>query len=247
MWIDVKQNTDEWLNWRLGKIGSSDARVLSGFGIPNFRISNWSDLRLQMVGKAPPPSEEELSNFAHGHKYEPIALERFANWKNSSLPITPGPCWESDIYDCLIASFDGINDYDDYWIEIKCPVSDKSSYFRYCTKHSRQNPAWWQLVHQAIMYEEIVFNSVKPFSDKNYKNRVTKVLNKSHCYLVVYNSEVDMTYVEEFTLRELLTEKEFYLDQWQRFRNGEVQGVHEQLEIMKILNYDYFNSKIIFP
>lgn len=109
----MDQNTESWVAWRQGGIGSSDAPVVMG-------VSPWKTpfkLWLEKLGRV---KEEEL-NWAithKGHEMEPKARASFELEMMNDFPPTIA---QHKDYEFLIASLDGFNEELNAVLEIKCP------------------------------------------------------------------------------------------------------------------------------
>jgi hypothetical protein len=82
-WIDIEQNTDEWLELRAGKVGGSSigkimANYGKAFGDPAKRLAVQIALE-QITGK---PQGESYTNdhMARGHEQEPVARALYEDW-----------------------------------------------------------------------------------------------------------------------------------------------------------------------
>jgi putative phage-type endonuclease len=99
----LEQGTSEWLKWRNGGIGSSDApKLLGHFG------------GLKKMKKEP------RSNWAmqRGTALEPHA--RIAFIEKTGIWLRPS-CWQHQTRPYLRASLDGLSDDNKLLVEIKCP------------------------------------------------------------------------------------------------------------------------------
>jgi len=114
--LDIEQRSDLWLTWRKEGIGASESSAL-------LRMSKYDspmDIWEQKTARAFP----KIVNF---DMQRGINLEEEARHKFQSLmgrmffPI----CGERDDLPFVKASFDGIDCNHEYFVEIKCPRSDK--------------------------------------------------------------------------------------------------------------------------
>jgi putative phage-type endonuclease len=109
----MQQNTQEWLDFRKGKIGASDAPVIMG-------LSPWmTPLELyneKVLGK------ERPSNWAmeRGKELEPKAREMME--KMLLIKLEPKVVTHPE-HEWMIASLDGISEDGKTAVEIKCPSS----------------------------------------------------------------------------------------------------------------------------
>lgn len=105
---------EEWLNWRTGKIGSSDCPVILGINKYKSKIELWEE----KLGLKAQPIENE--NMRRGVYLEPLAQETFE--KENKLSIKKD-VFVSDEFDWMNASLDGWG-YENgktFLVEIKCP------------------------------------------------------------------------------------------------------------------------------
>ena len=116
--IDLEQNTPDWLEFRRNKIGASDAPII--LGKSPFKTAH--KLYTEKHEANPQIQSEAMKR---GHDLEPIARAAF----NESAPlfynipdiyVTPLVV-QSDAYEWMIASLDGIDIINRILVEIKCP------------------------------------------------------------------------------------------------------------------------------
>jgi putative phage-type endonuclease len=110
--LNFEQSTSEWLSWRRGGIGASDAPVIMG-------VSPWQkegDLLLLKTGQR----MERPANSAmeRGKTLEPVARLAYVN--HSGIAVEP-MCVQSRQHDWMRASLDGLSADGQHVIEIKCP------------------------------------------------------------------------------------------------------------------------------
>ncbi len=110
--LSFEQNTDEWLSWRRGGIGASDAPVIMG-------QSPWQkapDLLRIKTGQ----TEERPANGAmqRGKTLEPLARRAYVS--HTSIDVEP-VCVQSLAYPWMRASLDGLSADGRHVVEIKCP------------------------------------------------------------------------------------------------------------------------------
>lgn len=108
-------NEQEWLKWRTGGIGSSDAPVIMG-------ISPWKTVYQLWEEKTFGPFEQsENSAMARGKELEPIARDLFSKYIGVELR----PKNEThEEFSWIRASLDGIDIDGKVVVEIKCPNRD---------------------------------------------------------------------------------------------------------------------------
>jgi len=107
--VMIEQGSDEWLNLRKNKIGSSDAAVIMKVSKWDTPYSLWCK-KLDLL-----PQQTENSAMTRGKILEPIARERLER----KLGITLLP--KVFIKDFMIASLDGIDSSHQVIVEIKHP------------------------------------------------------------------------------------------------------------------------------
>ena len=110
--LDFDQSTDEWLSWRRGGIGASDAPVVMG-------LSPWqkdNELLLLKTGQ----QAERPANGAmqRGKRLEPMA--RLAYVRHTGIDVAP-VCVQSREHPWMRASLDGLSADGRVVLEIKCP------------------------------------------------------------------------------------------------------------------------------
>ena len=109
--VELRQNTDEWLEWRLGGIGASEARVIAR----GRESKSWARLLREKCG------EQECfgGNAAteRGHELEPVARARFE--KKVGFRVQP-TCLQSSKHEWLRCSVDGLSSDGLRVVEIKC-------------------------------------------------------------------------------------------------------------------------------
>ncbi|KAA0946339.1 hypothetical protein PVE_P0364 (plasmid) [Pseudomonas veronii 1YdBTEX2] len=112
----AKQNTPEWLAWRAGGIGASEAPIITGTS--KFRTA-YELFRIRLgIGPPPPPNLFVDRIRERGHRLEPVA--RAAYEKHTGTTVTPLIA-ASATHPFIRASFDGYNGFDAIPVEIKCP------------------------------------------------------------------------------------------------------------------------------
>ncbi len=109
--VDLKQGSQEWLDFRLDRIGGSDAPAIMGTSKYKSKRMLWNE----KLGISKTRMNEHMER---GVRLEPRARD-YCN-------ITGGWGFEplvavSDIHDWQMASFDGYCKFNGYILEIKCP------------------------------------------------------------------------------------------------------------------------------
>lgn len=110
--LEFEQSTDEWLSWRRGGIGASDAPVVMG-------LSPWQtdgELFLLKTGrKAERPANDAMQR---GKRLEPVARLAYVN--RTGVDVAP-VCVQSREHPWMRASLDGLSADGRHVVEIKCP------------------------------------------------------------------------------------------------------------------------------
>lgn len=109
--LALQQNTEEWLEFRKGKLGGSDAPIIMG-------VSPWKtpyDLWLEKLGLGKSYTNEAMQR---GHDLEDSARALFEEENN--LLVFPKVIVHKE-YEWMIASLDGIDIGGEKIVEIKCP------------------------------------------------------------------------------------------------------------------------------
>lgn len=107
----IKQNTQEWLDFRKTKIGASDAPIIMGDNKYKTPYQLWEE-KLGISESAPP-------NYAmqKGIDLEPIAREAYT--RQTGIAVEPQVVVHPE-YEYMIASLDGLSECGNYAVEIKC-------------------------------------------------------------------------------------------------------------------------------
>jgi putative phage-type endonuclease len=110
--LNFEQSSREWLDWRRGGIGASDAPVIMG-------LSPWQkegDLFMLKTGQmAERPANDAMER---GKRLEPLARQAYA--EQTGIAVEP-MCVQSRQHDWMRASLDGLSADGQRVIEIKCP------------------------------------------------------------------------------------------------------------------------------
>jgi putative phage-type endonuclease len=110
--LSFEQNTNEWLSWRRGGLGASDAPVIMGH-------SPWQkegELLLLKTGRRTEASANPA--MLRGKRLEPLA--RLAYVKHTGIDVEP-VCVQSLTHAWMRASLDGLSPDGGHVVEIKCP------------------------------------------------------------------------------------------------------------------------------
>lgn len=111
----IHQNTPEWLELRKSCVGASDAPVLMGDSPWDTPFSRWQE----KVGLKPPKMVSPYMQ--RGLDLEDIARKEFQNM--IGFEVIPKVCFHSE-YTWMIASLDGMNEFEKKIVEIKCASKD---------------------------------------------------------------------------------------------------------------------------
>lgn len=112
----LEQQSKEWLDWRLGKIGASDAPVILGLSPYKTRWELWMEkLRLPI----PRTSSKPQNNFAiqRGNNWEPKVRALYELESGLELPAS---IKVHPKFDFIMASLDGYDEKAGVVLEIKC-------------------------------------------------------------------------------------------------------------------------------
>lgn len=115
--LALQQNTEEWIEFRKGKIGASDSPIIMG-------VSPWKssyDLWLEKLGLSEVYTNEAMQR---GHRFE--ASARFEFELENNFSVEPKVLVHPE-YEWMIASLDGISEDGKKIVEIKCPGKDDHS------------------------------------------------------------------------------------------------------------------------
>ena len=110
----LRQNSADWLDWRRGGLGSSDAPVVMG-------DSRWMTARTLWEIKTHRSEEPERDNLAtrRGRRLEAAAR---AAYEAETAEIMEPHCMSHDHLSWMRASLDGLNFEGSLVLEIKCPL-----------------------------------------------------------------------------------------------------------------------------
>ena len=115
--IDLAQNSPEWLEFRRDKIGASDAPVIMG-------VSPFKTPYQLYLDKVENMHQPQNSAMKRGHDLEAEARQAFEAMYETlymdKITVVPYVV-QSDIYEWMIASLDGLDMGKGVMVEIKCP------------------------------------------------------------------------------------------------------------------------------
>jgi len=149
MWIDIEQNTDEWLDLRIAKLTGSGVKIImanlgKAFGEPAKKLAV-SVAREQITGKRSAASSYSNAHMERGHEQEPIARSLYED--QYFVDVTNG-----GFFDCgnLGCSPDGLV-MNDGLIEIKSVID----HVQYATiKRGGIDPVYkWQVYFNLMTTE----------------------------------------------------------------------------------------------
>ncbi len=139
--LKIKQNTDEWMIARSGKITASNFDLL----IPSKKVDSFTiGQRTYLLSVAAEILtglyEETFQTKAmiQGHEREPFAREALS--KAVKAPIRESGFWEYSDY--IGISPDGIGGFDEFTIEVKCPQPKAHMLYLYDMKEFDKKYQW---------------------------------------------------------------------------------------------------------
>lgn len=136
--IDLKQNSQEWLDFRRNHVGASDTPILLG-------VSPWKTPRELYDEKLGLSSSQDNDCMRFGREKEANIRDRFnLNEGYQMIPIVG----RSAMYPWMIASFDGLCQTNKLFIEIKCTNKDDHEYICNEGIPEKYQP---QIIHQFIV------------------------------------------------------------------------------------------------
>lgn len=113
--VDLEQGSREWLQWRKGGIGGSDAAAVLGLS----PFKSRQQLLLELTGQV----QAEEANYAmrRGTRLEPVARREYEERIGRTMPAI---CGQHDELEWMRASFDGLSLCGEVILEIKWPNVD---------------------------------------------------------------------------------------------------------------------------
>ena len=159
--IDLKQNSPEWLKFRREKIGASDAPIIMG-------VSPWKTLPQLYREKIEGIESYKNEAMQRGNELEPLARKAFEEAQivfNGCLDAHLVPMVvQSDDYEWLIASLDGIDIKNKILLEVKCPGEKDHA----IAKEGKIPPKYYPQLQQQMYitdYEEANYQSFRSEQD----------------------------------------------------------------------------------
>ena len=141
--INLDQSTGEWLKWRMGGIGASEAASV-------VNENPWCSSTQLLNKKLGTKSGEARSGFFNtrmqrGKDLEPVIRDLYMAF--TGIRIKP-ICCQSDEHPFMLASLDGISECEKIVVEIKAPNSEthKKALASVVPPHY-----YWQVLHQLIV------------------------------------------------------------------------------------------------
>ena len=146
-WVDIEQNTDEWLALRMGRVGGSTiGAVMANFGKKFGDPAHDAAVRIAIekvtgIRQESKYSNSVQANFARGHEEEPLARAEYE--AVNFCEVTNGGYFAID--DIMGCSPDGLVD-DDGMIEIKSRIA--TVHVRTIERGNKYSAAdKWQLIY----------------------------------------------------------------------------------------------------
>ncbi len=195
MWIDIEQNTDEWLDMRAGKLTGSGVKTImanfgKAFGDPAKRLAV-SIAREQITGKRSLIESYSNAHMQRGHEQEPIARALYED--ENFVDVTNGGFFDCDNLGC---SPDGLVSKDGL-IEIKSVID----HVQYATiKRGGIDPVYkWQVYFNLMTTEREWIDYVSYCADFPEQTQLyTYRVNRADC--MEYFSQMTSRISEFFKL-----------------------------------------------
>jgi len=207
--VELAQNTPEWLEWRAGGVGASDAPTIMGENPWKSPAQLWAE----KVGLVAPPDLSGNPHVQRGNRFEDEARMAFeADFQDFAVPL----CGQHPEISWLRASFDGILAQGQV-LEIKCPSPKRMTRVRTLAEGQPQAPNQRPLVGP---------DELEQAGLGHYHAQVQHqllVADAAFACLYVYDVEAKRGYGfwiaadEAYQERLLEAEREF----WRRVRDGE--------------------------
>lgn len=135
--VEFDQGSPEWLTWRRGLLTATDAPMLMGVSPYVTPFKGWQ----RKIGQI--PEQEETEPMRRGKRDEPIAREWFI--KEYGIDMEPC-CVESDTYNFIGASLDGLSKCRKYLLEIK----SNGDQYHFGLNGGLPEFHWMQMQHQFL-------------------------------------------------------------------------------------------------
>lgn len=173
--LDIKQNTDEWLDLRISKVtGSSCSKMMANYGKAFGEPAKKAAVQIaleQLTGKRSESTSYSNEHMARGHVQEPIARALYED--QYFVDVTNGGFFDCGLYGC---SPDGLV-ADNGLIEIKSVIP---SVHYSNIKRGGIDPAYkWQIYFNLMKTERdwidfVSYCSDFPIDNQLYVHRITK-------------------------------------------------------------------------
>lgn len=204
--LQVEQDTDDWLNLRRTKIGASDAPVIMncGYKKPSQLMQD------KLMGK----ESYVTSAMQRGKELEPLARDLISKKHNTTYrPVVV----QSMTVDWQMASLDGFDDKSGYFIEIKCPNAEK---YAQIARGEVPIEYFWQIQHQLCVTDQrqaslFAFdgqNLVETVIQKD-ERAITELLEKEYeFHRKMVNFEIPTDELQERNDKEFIEAMQEFLD-----------------------------------
>lgn len=172
--VDLKQNTSEWLEFRRTRVGASDVPVIMGISPYSTPLQLWKR-KLGFTAELP-----QHAGMKRGHDLEPMARD-LATQKLKKI-FTPETIQHPN-HKWAMASLDGVSQDGTTIVEIKCPNEDDHKKAKKGKVPDKYFPQvqWQMFVYKALNedFEKLVYCSYRdeelvtvevPY-DENYMNK----------------------------------------------------------------------------
>lgn len=160
-WVNVDQNTDEWLNLRAGRIGGSAiGKIMANFGKAFGNPAHDVALKIALEKITGLPQEGSFSNHHtdRGHEQEPVARALYE--EKTFFSVSQGGYFYSGEYDGC--SPDGLI-LEDGLIEIKSVIA--SVHYATVKRGSFDQKYKWQLIYNMLVADREWIDYVEYCSD----------------------------------------------------------------------------------
>lgn len=221
--LSLRQDTPEWKELRLSKLGASDiGKLMTGSDKEIYELYEVKlGLRETYVTKS----------MKVGKEREKQALAQFNLRKGKQYE---DAVYQSDEHEWLIASFDGFLEEDGSSVEIKCPsfVPEKME------QHPMYKEWWWQMqAHYAVGSKQVFFHMYTPEYNEFWpiekdEEAIQKLLEKGKWFNDLLANQTPPK--QPVVLRQDADAKEFAADAKRiKMRKEEAKEVEEEWEILR--------------